>query len=74
MTPNTLIGCSPQLQATTDEIKMVASLDCPVLIQGETGTGKEVVARAIHDSGARRGHPFVAVNCAARRSTGPLYT
>ena len=44
---------------------MVAPLDSAILIQGETGTGKEVVAKAIHDRGPRREKPFVAINCAA---------
>src|SRR5262249_29388444 len=43
----------------------VASSRAPVLIQGESGTGKELLARHVHDSGSRRGRPFVAVNCAA---------
>jgi formate hydrogenlyase transcriptional activator len=48
-----------------EDISMIAPLDCAVLIQGETGTGKEVVAKAIHDNGSRGGKPFVAINCAA---------
>src|SRR5262249_8935538 len=60
-----LIGSRPKFKAVQRDIRSVAAVDCAVLIQGETGTGKEVVARAIHDGSARRGHPFVAVNCAA---------
>jgi formate hydrogenlyase transcriptional activator len=60
-----LIGSSPKFQAVLNEIDMVAPVDCSVLIQGETGTGKEVIARAIHDASPRRHHQFVALNCAA---------
>ncbi|HEX4164245.1 MAG TPA: sigma 54-interacting transcriptional regulator [Bryobacteraceae bacterium] len=60
-----LIGSSPKFQAVLDKVAMVASVHCSVLIQGETGTGKELVARAIHDASPRRDQPFVAVNCAA---------
>src|SRR5580698_8290780 len=62
---NNLIGSSKSFKTLIEEIGIVAPLDCGVLIQGETGTGKEVVARAIHDNGARSNKPFVAINCAA---------
>ena len=60
-----LIGSSLKFQAVVDEIDMVAPSDCAVLIQGETGTGKEVIAQAIHEAGPRRKNRFVALNCAA---------
>jgi transcriptional regulator with GAF, ATPase, and Fis domain len=65
MATSDLIGSSPKFQGVLDEIKMVAPVDCSVLIQGETGTGKEVVAQAIHDASPRRHHRFVALNCSA---------
>jgi transcriptional regulator with GAF, ATPase, and Fis domain len=60
-----LIGSSPKFRAVLDDISMVAPVDCSVLVQGETGTGKEVIAQAIHDASPRRHHRFVALNCAA---------
>jgi hydrogenase-4 transcriptional activator len=60
-----LIGSSARFQSVLDDVKVVASAECAVLIQGETGTGKEVIARAIHDSGPRQKGPFVGLNCAA---------
>lgn len=60
-----LIGCSSQFQNVLDEINLVAPVHSAVLVQGETGTGKEVVARAIHEVSPRRNNRFVAVNCAA---------
>jgi formate hydrogenlyase transcriptional activator len=65
MTLSELIGSSARFQAVLDDVRIVASAECAVLIQGETGTGKEVIARAIHDSGPRQKGPFVALNCAA---------
>src|SRR5262245_27374241 len=60
-----LIGSSPKLAAILEDVKAVATTDCTVLIQGETGTGKELIARVIHEASARRQHPCVAINCAA---------
>jgi formate hydrogenlyase transcriptional activator len=60
-----LIGSSEKFRALLDNIDMVAPVDSGVLIQGETGTGKEVIARAIHEASARRKNRFVALNCAA---------
>jgi len=60
-----LIGSSPKFRALLTEVERVAPVDSAVLIQGETGTGKEVIARAIHEASPRRHHRFVALNCAA---------
>ena len=60
-----LIGRSPKFRALLDEINIIAPVDSAVLVQGETGTGKEVVAQAIHEAGPRRKNRFVALNCAA---------
>jgi formate hydrogenlyase transcriptional activator len=60
-----LIGSSLAFRAVIDDINLVAPANCAVVIRGETGTGKEVVAKAIHDASPRRQHPFVALNCAA---------
>jgi formate hydrogenlyase transcriptional activator len=60
-----LVGFSPKFQAVLENVGIVAPVDCAVLIQGETGTGKELIAQAIHDASTRRLHRFVAINCAA---------
>jgi DNA-binding NtrC family response regulator len=60
-----LIGKSAAIQRVTQLIKKVAPTDSTVLIRGETGTGKELVARALHYNSPRRGKPLVTVNCAA---------
>ncbi len=60
-----LIGSSPRFQALLHDINIVAPIDSAVLIQGETGTGKEMIARAIHEASPRRHGRFVALNCAA---------
>jgi formate hydrogenlyase transcriptional activator len=60
-----LIGSSPKFRALMGEVERVAPVDSAVLIQGETGTGKEVIARAIHEASPRRNERFVALNCAA---------
>ncbi|MFC0710611.1 sigma-54-dependent transcriptional regulator [Azorhizophilus paspali] len=60
-----LLGDSPVLRTLKARAQRVAVLDAPLLIQGETGTGKELVARACHAVSARRNAPFLALNCAA---------
>jgi formate hydrogenlyase transcriptional activator len=60
-----LIGSSARFRALLNSVEMVAPVDSAVLIQGETGTGKEVIARAIHEASPRRKSRFVALNCAA---------
>jgi formate hydrogenlyase transcriptional activator len=60
-----LIGDSPALEAVLGGVRRVAPTSSTVLIQGETGTGKELIARAIHNISPRCGHPFIKLNCAA---------
>jgi formate hydrogenlyase transcriptional activator len=60
-----IVGSSPALRAVLDQVRIVASTGATVLIGGETGTGKELIAHAIHVHSERRNRPFVKVNCAA---------
>jgi formate hydrogenlyase transcriptional activator len=60
-----IVGQSRALTEVLDLVEMVADSDSTVLLLGETGTGKELIARAIHERSRRRRHPFVKVNCAA---------
>ena len=63
--PGELIGSSASFQAVLKRVKIVAPTDSVVLIQGETGTGKELIARAIHNQSSRQNAPFIKMNCAA---------
>ena len=60
-----VIGNSPALESVLEQVERVAPTDSTVLIQGETGTGKELIARAIHNLSSRCGRSFVKLNCAA---------
>jgi len=62
---NGIIGSSPALKFVLADVKRVAPTDSTVLVLGETGTGKELIAKAIHNLSSRRRSPFVKVNCAA---------
>jgi formate hydrogenlyase transcriptional activator len=60
-----LIGESEEFMQVLNQVRIVAPADCSVLIQGETGTGKELIAQAIHEQSSRACGPFVRLNCAA---------
>jgi len=60
-----IIGNSPALETVLEQVERVAPTDSTVLVQGETGTGKELIARAIHNLSSRCGRPFIKLNCAA---------
>jgi transcriptional regulator with PAS, ATPase and Fis domain len=60
-----LVGESPAMLQVYEVMKKIASAPASVLIQGEAGTGKELIARALYESGPRRGRPFIAVDCTA---------
>src|SRR6516225_5582458 len=60
-----LIGWDQGLRQVWNSLQVVARTDSAVLIQGETGTGKEIISRAIHDESPRKTGPFIKVNCAA---------
>ena len=64
-----VIGANPQMQTLIDHARRAAEMSVSVLITGETGTGKEILARAIHSFGPRANKPFIAINCAAIQST-----
>lgn len=60
-----VVGSSPQMLQVIERLKRIAPTNASVLIQGETGTGKELVAQAIHQNSPRKNNPFVGLNCAA---------
>ncbi len=64
-----MVGGSAEFRAIFDQIRRVALVEAPVLIRGETGVGKEMIARAIHQRSRQRAGPFIAVNCGALPDT-----
>jgi PAS domain S-box-containing protein len=60
-----IVGQSPALTAVLENVRRVAATDSTVLITGETGTGKELIARAVHSSSRRKARPLIKINCAA---------
>jgi DNA-binding NtrC family response regulator len=63
--PSDFVSVSPAMMGIWDMVDRVAETDVPVLIRGESGVGKEGIARALHERSPRRGKPFVKINCAA---------
>jgi len=64
-----IVSVSPRIQALLEQVELIASIPRPVLIRGERGTGKELIAAALHYGGARAKRPFVKLNCAALSET-----
>jgi len=64
-----LVGQAPAFRRVVDQLPAIAASDAAVLLQGETGTGKELVARALHYLSRRAGFPFVPVNCGSLPDT-----
>src|SRR5205085_7101011 len=60
-----IVGTSPPMQQVFPKVEKIAATDISVLITGETGTGKELIAREIHNRSPRTGKPFVTINCGA---------
>src|SRR5436305_11941693 len=60
-----IVGHSPALMQVLDRARLAAQTDADILVEAESGTGKELLARFIHEASSRRDKPFVAVNCAA---------
>src|SRR5207249_5164741 len=60
-----IVGTSPPMQAVLRKVEKIAPTDISVLITGETGTGKELIAREVHNRSPRAGKPFVTINCGA---------
>src|SRR5215216_5203968 len=63
-----ILGASPAFKEVVRQVEVVAPTDATLLLQGETGTGKELLARAVHQQSFRSDHPLVTVNCAAMPS------
>lgn len=64
-----IVGECPRIRALWQSVRQFGSTDLPILLQGETGTGKDLVARALHEVSRRSGKPFVAIDCAALPET-----
>src|SRR5688572_23970516 len=65
MTAEQIVGCSPVMCRLMERLNTIAASDAPLLVVGETGTGKQLIARAVHERSRREGERFVAIDCAS---------
>ena len=72
MTAEQIVGCSPVMCRLMERVNTVAASDAPVLVTGEAGTGKQLIARAVHERSRREGKRFLTIDCASFSASFPM--